>query len=399
MRFMRVSFLRLSLFAAGVIALTGCASTPAGDLATTPGMGDVPTAKCLGTKNKNKPFLVDWHASDRGDLETAARNNLVVVKYDGCQLHVMSHCEAAGNYNYLPFQPKQDRIRITDANQLYTNVPMGAAKLEAKLAQSGELGVDTTLVGKYRADRVRFDLKDLTGSCDGATHVVAGMTIGAFEFFARAKARVAGGVSVSIAGAGGDSKAEREVISRDGDRKRCAEATGEDVAPPEGCSSLVRLEVLPITGVDERLAALQYRGYSATLDKPRGGTPLAVWIGGGGGLAVAASGGILIGLAQSKFSEADSLDSEAKEAGSRGDLTIAENRSTEAQAARDAGDSLMIPGGVMAGLGGAGIVTAAILWFVTRPGEPENPVVGSVRWTVLPTLGPSQRGAAIVGKF
>ncbi len=396
---MRVGFFRFSLFAAGVIALTGCASTPAGALATTPGMGDVPTAKCLGTKNKNKPFLVDWHASDRGDLETAARNNLVVVKYDGCQLHVMSHCEAAGNYDYLPFQPKQDRIRITDANQLYTNVPMGAAKLEAKLAQSGELGVDTTLVGKYRADRVRFDLKDLTGSCDGATHVVAGMTIGAFEFFARAKARVAGRVSVSTVGAGGDSKADREVISRDGDRKRCAEATGEDVAPPEGCSSLVRLEVLPITGVDERLAALQSRGYTANMAPPREGTPLAVWIAGGAALALGVTGGVLIGTAQPKFSEAEAHEQERDTAKENGNVEHAGRLDEDAQEARDSAESLIISGGVLAGIGGAGLVTAGILWFVTRPGEPENPAVGSVRWTVLPTFGRGQRGAAIVGSF
>ena len=300
-----------ALLAFALYVSLGCAASPAGRLAITPGMEDIPATKCLGTKNKGKPLVVDWHASERGDLETAARNNLVVVKYDGCQMQVMSHCEANGNYDYAAFQPKQDRVRITDANQLYSSVPMGAAKLEAKLASSGELGVDTTLVGKYRSDRSRVELSELNGDCEGATHLVTGMTIGAFEFFARAKAEIGAGVKVANSGASGDSRANREVISRDGDRKRCEEANSEDAAPPEGCSSLVRLEVSPIGGVDPRTAAIQSRGFRGGAGAQRSATPWPLWIGAGVSLATAATGGVLIGIAQPKYSEADGHATEA----------------------------------------------------------------------------------------
>ena len=67
---------------------------------------------------------------------------------------------------------------------------------------------------------------------------------------AKHEAEAGGGkLEVGSAGVGGESKAARETLTRDGVSKACEAASKNDESPPEGCSSLLRLEVLPIGGV------------------------------------------------------------------------------------------------------------------------------------------------------
>src|SRR5208283_460679 len=108
-------------------------------------------------------------------------------------------------YAYSPITRKKDRVVMRDADDLYANVPIGAARLEAKLEKSGELDVDMTMVGRWEADRRTVRTDELQGSCDGATHVVSALTVGAFTFTAGADASVGGGATVLGAGGGGRS--------------------------------------------------------------------------------------------------------------------------------------------------------------------------------------------------
>jgi hypothetical protein len=87
---------------------------------------------------------------------------------------------------------------------------------------------------------------DLEGDCDGVTHVVTALTVGAFTFFAGADAQVGGGATMLGAGAGGASAASRETLTQDGDEAACGRATGSDERPPDGCGALIRLEVAPL---------------------------------------------------------------------------------------------------------------------------------------------------------
>ena len=218
----------------------------ASEIAKPPGFDPSGQTKCAVAKSQTRPLIVEWPSADRGDLEAQARDGLVVVRYSGCDMTLLPRCKAPGAYRYAAFTRKDDRITIRDADELYANVPLGAAKLEGKLASKGELNVSMTLVGKYVADRYDVPRDELEGDCELATHVVSSLTAGAFEFFAGADAEAGGSATAFGAGAGAKSQTQRELLNRDGDKAACLKATRADKEPPEGCGALLRLEVMPV---------------------------------------------------------------------------------------------------------------------------------------------------------
>ena len=230
----------------GLSLCLGCLSNAAGPLAEPPSFEPAQQSKCAVTKSQQRPLVVEWPAADRAALEALSKQGLVVVRYVGCEMELLAQCHATGGYRYTPTTVKQDRVVIRDEDELYANVPLGAASLEGKLASAGQLDVAMTIVGRYDADRAAVAPTELEGRCQRATHVVTGLTAGAFAFFAGAEGEVGAGVSVMGAGAGARSGAKRELLNRDGDEQACSAASGSDEAPPEGCGALLRVEVAPL---------------------------------------------------------------------------------------------------------------------------------------------------------
>jgi formylglycine-generating enzyme required for sulfatase activity len=204
-------------------------------------------AKCAVGVSQDRPLIVEWPSADRGELETHAHNHgLVVVHYSGCEMQILDGCNAPVTYGYSPMTRKRDHITMHDADDLYANVPVGAAKLEAKLARSGQLDVDMILVGRWEAERSSVRRDELQGACDGATHVVSALTVGAFTVTAGADAIVASGVTGFGARGGAESTSKRETLNADGDENVCNRSSDYDRRPPMGCGALLRLEVVPI---------------------------------------------------------------------------------------------------------------------------------------------------------
>ena len=56
-------------------------------------------------------------------------------------MDVLERCSVPARYRYLGGTRKQDRLVIRNADDLYANLPVGAAKLEGKLERSGQLTV------------------------------------------------------------------------------------------------------------------------------------------------------------------------------------------------------------------------------------------------------------------
>jgi hypothetical protein len=221
--------------------------TPASKLAQTPEFNPKNQTKCSVASSKAHPLIVEWPAPDRGELESQARDRgMVVVRYSGCEMQVLDRCAGPGAYAYKPLTKKKDHVSIRDVGSLYASLPMGAAKLEGRLEASGELSVAFTMVGRWESPTTSVTLRDLKGVCDGATHIVSAITVGAFTFSAGAKATAAGGASVLGAGAGASSHSEREVLSSDGDEAACEKAQATDTAPPKDCGAMWRLEVVPL---------------------------------------------------------------------------------------------------------------------------------------------------------
>ncbi len=230
----------------GAALLCACGGSLAKDLAKPPDLDIPDQSKCKVSQSQARPLIVEWPSADRGALEAQLGKGTVVVRYQGCEMEVLRHCQAPGAYDYVPITRKHDRITMRDADDLYANVPLGAAKLEGKLERAGELTVTMTMVGSYESQAPQIRKDQLSGSCSDATHVITSLTAGAFSFFAGADAAVGGSVSSPFAGGAANSSASHEVLNQDGDEKACEAASAEDQTPPHNCGALLRIEVAPL---------------------------------------------------------------------------------------------------------------------------------------------------------
>ena len=139
---------------------------------------------------------------------------------------------------------------MRDTAEVPANIPVYWMKFASKLARAGELNVAMTLVGRYEAtDGAAPRAETLTvDGCAAATHVIAAIAVGAYDFFKVPAAEVSGGASVGAMSAQGESVAKRATLNRDGDDASCAKASSKDREPPENCGGLIRLEAIPLAG-------------------------------------------------------------------------------------------------------------------------------------------------------
>jgi TonB family protein len=228
-------------------SFAGCAgaSGSASRLAAPPAYDPAGQTKCRIASSRSRPLVVEWPSADRADLEARAKRGLLVVRYTGCDIEVLPACMATYGYTYTPVTAKAEGVAMRTVDDLYANVPIGAARLEGKLEQAGELDAEMTIVGLFEASRSAPARADLEGDCAGATHVVHALTVGAFVFYAGGSATLGAAASAAGIGAGAKSAARREVLSRDGDPTSC-ERSGTANEPPPGCGAVLRIELRPV---------------------------------------------------------------------------------------------------------------------------------------------------------
>jgi hypothetical protein len=189
---------------------------------------------------------VQWPASDRATLEAQRAGGVVVVRYGGTEMEVLRRCRAGASYRYVALTPKEDSVVVRNASELEAAMPIHAARLEAHLDHKQKLEVSMTIVGMYEADARTWRGADLQGDCAGATHVVAALTVGAFEMSASADASAGAGAMAFGAGGSASQESHKEVLDRDGSKSACDKTSAGDAAPPHECGALLRVEVAPI---------------------------------------------------------------------------------------------------------------------------------------------------------
>jgi hypothetical protein len=338
-------------------------------------------SKCSVSKSQGKPLIVEWSSPDRGDLEALAARHTVAVRYEGCEMEILGRCAAPGRYRYAPVSLKSDRVHVRDSDDLYANLPIGAAKLEAQLQKAGELNVDMTIVGRYESDGNVGSPADLRGDCAKATHVVTAASVGAFVFFAGTDASLGGGIGVGGAGVGGGERHEQGVLSRDGDVAACGAATMSDARPPDKCRSMLRVEVSPLPWATAAERALCPEGTAfdgKECASTGGGQRTAGWVVGGIGVAGLALGGALFAYGQAGRSGCPS-----------GSCTgTAKDNYDTASTVLNVSTGAFIAGGV-------GVATGAIL-LLTAPKARARSATGTSPNTTL-AVGPT--GLMLEGSF
>jgi hypothetical protein len=172
---------------------------------------------------------------------------VVAVRYEGCEVELLPACNADLAYDYVALVPKQESVEVRDTDELYARFPRGAVRLEAELARAGSLSVDMMVVGRHEAPVMQVAREQLHGTCKTATHVIIGLSVGAFRFHTGSTAELQASVEVGQHGeAGRTSQALRDELSTDGDVEACGLATAADGGPPERCGAIMRIEVMPL---------------------------------------------------------------------------------------------------------------------------------------------------------
>jgi uncharacterized protein len=228
--------------------LLACTTRGAGGraLAGPPPAIPVKAAQCAD-RVQSAPLIVEWPTADRAKIEALASKGLVLLHYEGCHIEVVAQCGGPGSYGWTGTTRRRDRVVLTERDELYANIPLGAASLEGTLARTGSLRVEMTMVGRYESDRGSVRGDELKGdACARVTHVVTAITVGAFRFATGTSGKVGASAGVLGAKTGGASESATDTLAEDGDESACAAAKAGSSAPPLNCAAPLRLELVPL---------------------------------------------------------------------------------------------------------------------------------------------------------
>ncbi|MCA9620325.1 MAG: hypothetical protein KC731_14985 [Myxococcales bacterium] len=208
--------------------------------------------KC-SPENHLRPFIIEWDATDMGSFEQFAANDVVVVKYEGCNLQILDRCRidaAPGKLGaYKPVEwtsGSLETIDIHNEGELTAKLPLGVATLSGRVAAGEKFHMEYFVAGTRSATRPDVysdDLAKLPG-CEGATHFVYNYNLGAFglgsvqNFDAEAQGSMYG------FGASGSTSKGRSAEKKGGDLEVCKSDAIEEV---QGCKAPIRLTLRTIT--------------------------------------------------------------------------------------------------------------------------------------------------------
>lgn len=196
-----------------------------------------------------EPLIVDWNPNHRTDLEVMTRDKIAVVRYQKNEIKLLKDCYVDGAYGYVGVTKKEQFIRYDSSDELAANLPgifaLGGAKLGAEMEQGTTVDIGLVIVGKRTAVRTNAQRSELQGDCTGATHFVRGATIGAFAVQTGERSKMGSVAGLFGAGVSAKSASSRSVSNKDGSIDKCSTATTEQQKAPEGCGSLLRLELRP----------------------------------------------------------------------------------------------------------------------------------------------------------
>jgi hypothetical protein len=230
-----------------VVMAAGCRPV---SIAQQPTLPTLPSqaASCRSSAGHDQPLVTEWTAAEKSNLESQVRSGGVVVSFTGCTMRVLTQCHTREQYGWVRTTPSSDWIEIRNEDELYAKLPLGAASLKGELQGSGSLTMQTTISGQYRLGILPGVMPAIEGACDGATHVVAGLSIGAYELNAGGATKASFEGSATVVGsAGATSSANKQIIRRSGESRSCANAT--DQWPDASCSSPIQMFLLAVSSI------------------------------------------------------------------------------------------------------------------------------------------------------
>ena len=205
-----------------------------------------PTSRCRVGTGRSELLVTEWSASEKANLEAQLRSGAVAVEYTGCAMRVLTQCRLRGAYAWQATTPASDVVTISDEDELWAKLPLGAVSLEGELKRSGRLSIATTVAGLLRLEGAGPAEVPPYGECARATHVVGALAVGAFALDGSGTASAGAGAEVSRFSAGAKSGRSAGLLRAAGDRATCFQDSAAGPAP--GCRSPIQVFLWPIPG-------------------------------------------------------------------------------------------------------------------------------------------------------
>jgi hypothetical protein len=255
----------LALLVAAVFAATGCyvpyrsygnapgqpqqreerSAFPSGP-AQIPGVNGGPAA-CQYALSQGNPLLTEWPASEKANLEALLRGGAVAVEFTGCAMRLLPQCRPGGRYTVDRTTLASDSIDIKSNDELLAKLPLGAVSLEGELKRNGRLVVKTWVSGQARLEGLSPEQVPATPECARATHLLGGLSVGAFSLLTGGEASGSASASIAKLGeAGGKSSRSAELIRSAGDPDSCGK--GSEYEPHFNCRSPIQAFLWRIPG-------------------------------------------------------------------------------------------------------------------------------------------------------
>jgi len=212
------------------------------------------TISCNAVRAQTEPDLMAWDPSSRMSLSTLRTRGVVAVRYraEGCnvELELLPNCIGDGKYEYAPYAARDTKL-VTNAQELFAQLPLGAARLAGKLKGTRALRTDYVLAGQAMLPPgAVYKASDLRGpDCDRATHVVSRLYLGGFGMVSGESSELSAEASVFGVGAGGQAQGTAERVATEGNPAACekAQESGEE---QRLCNVPLRLGLLAVEGKD-----------------------------------------------------------------------------------------------------------------------------------------------------
>ncbi|MGE3672785.1 MAG: hypothetical protein AB7K71_24135 [Polyangiaceae bacterium] len=199
--------------------------------------------RCKIAASASNPLVTEWPASEKAHLESLMGTRTVAVQFSGCEMRIIDACRLPGHYAWRRTTLATDTIEITNADDLYAKLPLGAVSLEGELERSGRLAVRTTVAGQMQLEGLQAELAK-SDACVDATHVVSAVSVGAFKLLSGGAARAQGGGSGLGVSAGVSTQQTESIMRESGVQDSCSSATAETADPQ--CSAPIQLFLEPL---------------------------------------------------------------------------------------------------------------------------------------------------------
>lgn len=209
-------------------------------------MGEAAAPACTSVPAVAQTLVIDLPSAQRADLELAMKSGRAVVHY-GCDgLRVLSSCELKGDYRFAGVSLKQEVVQLKSQDEVRASLPISGATLAGGVARGTSLDLATALVGRSTALGSAAAKGELVGSCDGATHFVRAVYVGAFAMKRGSGAAVTAAASLFGGATEAKSESDKQANLRDGSLEACKGASPDAPKPPTDCQSAIRVELFPI---------------------------------------------------------------------------------------------------------------------------------------------------------